>query len=50
MYKYYSILTIILLSFFSSYSQSDFKVIVKGLKATDSASVSIQKGSKNLFT
>ena len=36
------------LSFLSS--QSDFKVIVKGLKAADSATVSIQKGSEYKFS
>jgi hypothetical protein len=32
------------------FSQSDFKVIVKGLKASDSATVSIQKGSESKFS
>ncbi|MDB0043200.1 thrombospondin type 3 repeat-containing protein [Flavobacteriaceae bacterium] len=37
-------------SFSSLFSQSDFKVIVKGLKAADSATVSIQKGSESKFS
>ena len=31
-------------------SQSDFKVIVKGLKAVDSATVSVQRGSEFKFS
>ena len=47
-------LTLLCLLIFSSslnlFSQTDFKVIVKGLKAVDSATVSIQKGSESKFS
>ena len=49
MKKIYSSLFFICFSF-CLFSQSDFKVIVEGLKASDSATVSIQKGSESKFS
>ena len=49
MKKIYSSLFFICFSF-CLFFQSDFKVIVEGLKASDSATVSIQKGSEGKFS